>query len=59
MTDAKQEALRQALSFHNSLFGSAISVDIMGNGKRPTPDQVIATAKKFEAFLDPHHKTRK
>lgn len=56
MTDAKREALAQALHYHNSgAHHSYVGQKIV---KQPTADQVIATAKKFEAFLDPHHKAR-
>lgn len=56
MTDAKQEALRQALHYHASHFGPISVMDEARATKRPTPDQIIATAKKFETFLDPKKK---
>ena len=59
MTDAKQEALRQALQFHNGHFGASLELEFGKPGKRSTADQIIATARKFEAFLDPHAKSRK
>jgi hypothetical protein len=56
MTDAKREALCQALIYHNSTFGSALSFDKVP--KKPSADVIVATAKKFEAFLDPQAKKR-
>jgi hypothetical protein len=50
MNDAKQEALRQALHYHQSLFGGAITIDARPS-KKPTPEQIVATAAKFEKFL--------
>ena len=50
MTDEKRESLAQALYFHNSLFGTYSTP----KGIRPTAEQIVATAKKFETFLAPH-----
>lgn len=47
MTQAKMEALRQALQYHYTLLAPALAQE----RKEPTPEQVIETAKKFEAFL--------
>lgn len=45
MTDAKQEALRQALNYHDA------ATAITGK-KKVSPEQIIATARKFEKFLN-------
>ena len=46
MTDAKQEALRQALAFHAHHFNGS-------PGQKPaTPEQIVTTARKFETFLN-------
>lgn len=51
MTDATQEALNQSLRYHSTLHGAAMSFTAAGKVKAPSPEQIIATAKKFEAFL--------
>lgn len=51
MTDVKREALIQALHYHNSLFGAAPNLNVK-SVKRPTAEQIVATAKKFVTFLD-------
>lgn len=50
MTDAKQEALRMSIQYHQA---AALIVQ-----QNSTPTQIVDTAKKFEAFLDPHGKKR-
>lgn len=50
MTEAKQEALRQALQYHQ--FTGAIGE------KKATPEQIVTTAKKFESFLVPNTKRK-
>jgi hypothetical protein len=45
MTDTKVEALNRAVQFHLSTLSPL-------GPQSTTPEQVVATAHKFEAFLD-------
>ena len=45
MRDTMQEALRQAINYHTTSMP-------MDTPKKATPEQIVATAKKFAAFLD-------
>lgn len=58
MTDAKQEALRQALYYHTQSMSTAIEISEKPRQKKPSPQQIVTTAKVFEAFLDPNGKKR-
>lgn len=57
MTDAKQEALRQALYYHSQSMASHITMSEKAT-KKPSPQQIVTTAKVFEAFLYPNAKKR-
>ena len=52
MTDAKQEALRQALSYHATATGTQYTALSKKPPKHATPEQIVNTARKFEAFLN-------
>lgn len=59
VTDAKQEALRQALHFHQATQPMYHGAKGEKRPKAYTANEVVATARKFEMFLDPHSKGRK
>lgn len=52
MTDAKREALCQALSYHSHTMAHSHVANSKTPPKMATPEQVVATAAKFEKFLE-------
>jgi hypothetical protein len=52
MTDAKREALLQALQFHASAYAKAAAGWPSKDHKQYTPHDVAKTASVFERFLE-------